>query len=108
MGPSLLRSHWWVYSATECYGADTGFYRMLQIRHRVVQSAMEQVQGGTIQLGYSGKTYDVVMIRCIYCTDVHYNLYTIHYYQLERHKETENVVQRSGGPVTITLMAWRS
>ena len=81
---------------------------MLQIRHRVVQSAMEQVQGGTIQLGYSGKTYDVVMIRCIYCTDVHYNLYTIHYYQLERHKETENVVQRSGGLVIIVLMAWRS
>ena len=81
---------------------------MLQIRHRVVQSAMEQVQGGTIQLDYSGETYNVVMIRCIHCTDVHYNSYTIHYYQLERHKEAENVVQRSGRPVMIALMAWRS
>ena len=69
---------------------------------------MEQVQGGTIQLGYPGETYDVVMIRCIHCTDVYCNLSTIYYYQLERHKEAENVVQRSGGLVAIALMAWRS
>jgi len=50
----------------------------------------------------------MVMIRCIDCTDVHYNSSTIHYYQLERHKEAENVVQRSRGPGVITSMAWRS